>query len=207
MKTMQKKISGFNLVELAIVLVIIGLMMSTFLTPLTVQKDVKDYEKVKTDFAIIKESLYGYAILNGKLPCPDTNQDGLEDTCSTGYSLGDLPWSTLGIEKNDPWNRTYKYGVSENFSSTINLSNYTGNINIYSDSGLSKKVGSNVPAVIYSLGKNGATSPPTSNEEQKNTDGDASFVSHELTPTFDDALVWISANVLFNRMVSAQKLP
>jgi hypothetical protein len=33
------------------------------------------------------------------------------------------------------------------------------------------------------------------------------FVSHNPTPTFDDLVIWISPNVLINRMVSAGKLP
>lgn len=69
-----------------------------------------------------------------------------------------------------------------------------------------------VPVVIFSTGKNGA-SGGTGADESENLDGDRFFVSH--TPTaasyangeFDDLTVWISNQVLLNRMVSAGKLP
>lgn len=69
-----------------------------------------------------------------------------------------------------------------------------------------------VPVVIFSTGKNGA-SGGTGTDESENLDGDRFFVSH--TPTassttngeFDDLVVWISNQVLLNRMVAAGKLP
>jgi hypothetical protein len=67
-----------------------------------------------------------------------------------------------------------------------------------------------VPLVIFSTGKNGAVLPPVSLDEQENIDGDKDFVSHEFTSAaggFDDFVVWISTNVLMNRMVSVGRLP
>jgi hypothetical protein len=81
----------------------------------------------------------------------------------------------------------------------------------------------NVPAMILSYGKNGygainsATNTqnpaPTSADEVENTNGDPKFVSRSQTDVgsaageFDDIVVWLSSNVLFNRMVAASKLP
>jgi hypothetical protein len=44
-------------------------------------------------------------------------------------------------------------------------------------------------------------------DEADNSDGDVSFVYKSTTPTFDDLVVWISPNVLINRMVAAGRLP
>jgi len=63
------------------------------------------------------------------------------------------------------------------------------------------------PALIFSLGQNGAIIPPAGADEIINTNDDKVFVSHVITPTFDDMVVWISPNILFNRMVAAGKLP
>ncbi|MEI7457489.1 MAG: prepilin-type N-terminal cleavage/methylation domain-containing protein [Nitrosomonadales bacterium] len=71
-----------------------------------------------------------------------------------------------------------------------------------------------VPAVIYSTGKNGAAYS-TGIDEAANLDGNTIFVSHNITfakdnPTngeFDDQVIWLSPNILFNRMVQAGKLP
>lgn len=218
---MNKKYkSGFTLVEVAIVLVIVGLLVSAFLAPLSAQRDLKDYSQVRTDLAQIQEALYGFAVANGRLPCPDTTgNDGLEDACvgitnatSTG---GNLPWATLGVQANDPWGRTYQYRVNDAFGKTFTLSTTgsgAGILKVYTDSALGTSVADNVPAVIYSSGKNGAVQPPISADELENrvtagTKFDANFVSHDFSPTFDDVVVWVSPNILFNRMVAAGKLP
>lgn len=71
-----------------------------------------------------------------------------------------------------------------------------------------------MPAVIYSTGKNGAAYS-TGIDEAANLDGNTIFVSHNVifskdNPTngeFDDQVIWLSPNILFNRMVQAGKLP
>ncbi len=209
---------GFTLIEIAIVLVIIGLLISTLLAPLNAQLDIKNYNQVRTDLEQIKEALYGYAIVNGSLPCPDTNGDGISDACSSVFAsastAGNLPWVTLGVQRMDPWNNPYQYRVNNAFGTLFTLSTTgtgAGILRVYTDSTLATTVANNVPSVIYSSGKNGATQPPVSADELENTTTgvkfDANFVSHNLSPTFDDVVVWISPNVLFNRMVAAGKLP
>jgi type II secretory pathway pseudopilin PulG len=65
-------------------------------------------------------------------------------------------------------------------------------------------------AVIYSIGKNSAAAGA---DEAANLNGDRVFVSHEARPAgasggeFDDLVVWLSANILYNRMVAAGSLP
>jgi len=76
----------------------------------------------------------------------------------------------------------------------------------------------NVPSVVISHGKNGAgaytqqgTQLPVSSDadEQENSDGSAdnNYVSKAPTPSFDDHILWLSQNILLNRMVTAGKLP
>lgn len=92
-----------------------------------------------------------------------------------------------------------------------------GDITIRIASG-STMVASNIPAAIISHGKNGMGAytqqgtqlPSSSNaDEQENSDGNtnSNYVSHTPTQTFDDLVVWISPNILINRMVTAGKLP
>ncbi|MEO8331545.1 MAG: type II secretion system protein [Gallionella sp.] len=79
-------------------------------------------------------------------------------------------------------------------------------------------VTANVPAIIISHGKNGAgayTRQGTqlavgSNLDEKdnsNGAGDSKYVSHAQTSGFDDLVDWITPNILYNRMVTAGKLP
>jgi prepilin-type N-terminal cleavage/methylation domain-containing protein len=65
------------------------------------------------------------------------------------------------------------------------------------------------PAVLYSRGRNGRTAGPVGIHEQENADGDVVFVAHEPRPAgapggeYDDLVIWISPNVLYNRLISA----
>lgn len=66
-------------------------------------------------------------------------------------------------------------------------------------------------AVIYSLGKNSGTDGSSADEThnpnpQATIAADPAFVSAAPGPAFDDQLVWLSANTIFNRLVTAGKL-
>lgn len=66
-------------------------------------------------------------------------------------------------------------------------------------------------AVILSRGKNGGIAP-SSTDETANGNTDRLFVSHTPTPAssgneFDDLVTWLSPNILYNRMISAGRLP
>lgn len=120
--------SGFTLIELAIVIVIVGIIISIMATvlPSLIQSG-----KIKKTQAILEKmdySLEGYIVANGRCPCPDTDGDGIEnripgaspptdDTCSS--YVGDIPFVTLGLSSgNDVWGNRLKYGVYEDFIRT-----------------------------------------------------------------------------------------
>jgi len=70
----------------------------------------------------------------------------------------------------------------------------------------------NAVAVIFSTGKNGSVAA-TGADELANSGANRTFVSHTQSPIgaaqgeFDDVVTWISPNILFNRMISAGRLP
>lgn len=77
---------------------------------------------------------------------------------------------------------------------------------------------SGVPVVIYSTGKNGSYGGTGIDEKENSNPNslppyDRLFISHTPAPSssangeFDDIVIWISPNILINRMVSAGKLP
>jgi hypothetical protein len=74
------------------------------------------------------------------------------------------------------------------------------------------KLTDKIPALVYSLGKNGGYGG-TGLDEAANLDGNRVFVSHAPAPAaatngeYDDLMIWLSPNILFNRMVAAGKLP
>ncbi len=70
-----------------------------------------------------------------------------------------------------------------------------------------------VVAVLFSTGKNGATSGGAGADEAANQNSDAIFVFHPPTPVgsangeFDDQMTWITYGELYGRMIAAGVLP
>lgn len=68
----------------------------------------------------------------------------------------------------------------------------------------------NAVAVVFSRGKNGGVAP-SSADEQANGNADRLFVSHTPTPAganeFDDLVIWLSPNILYNRLITVGRLP
>lgn len=242
--------NGFTLVEMAIVLMIVGLLLGGMLVPLSAQMEQRNNSDTQKAMADIKEAIIGYAMSTGQLPCPadpsavtgvTANAGISRATCTTAAdSTGVLPWATLGVNETDAWGNRYTYRVTSDFADAINPVAHVdggctpsptptqasfalcsvGNLNVLSAAPptANTTIAGSVPAVIISHGKNaaGAYTPQgtqlavgSNADEQENSDGstDNNYVSHTPTPTFDDLVVWISPNILMNRMVTAGKLP
>lgn len=164
-------IKGFTLVELAIVLVIVGLLLGGLIVPITAQMDMKNYSDEKKSMEDINSALFGYAMSNGYLPCPAISfSNGAENrtgtTCTGNSRVGYLPWATLGLHKLDSWGHIYKYSVTlayadSNPANKISLSPLTpGDITIKTRDTLGNltvlTTGSLSPAAVISMGKNSA---------------------------------------------------
>ncbi|OGS96799.1 MAG: prepilin-type N-terminal cleavage/methylation domain-containing protein [Gallionellales bacterium RBG_16_56_9] len=210
---------GFSLVEMAIVLLIVALLLGGLLPTLSSQIEQQRRGEARKQMDEIVQTLLGYAASQQppRLPCPanpaiatGSANAGIADCTITS---GVVPWVTLGTSETDAWGRRFSYSVSSTFTTSFTLTS-TGTINIKNKTGGSN-IAEDVPAAIISHGPNGrgaytpagtqiATSSDT--DEDNNSNG-APFVSHDLTPTFDDLVIWLSPHTLFNRMVAAGKLP
>lgn len=213
---------GFTLLEMAVVMVVLGLILGGILVPLSTQMEKQDRDETKNILEEIQEALIGYAMANGRLPCPDTDGDGIIDMAGTCTNVqGTIPWVDLGLGKNDALGRPFTYRVTGSFADNTDGTGCgiatpgmsfelcsVADINIL-DSATGNPVANQIPAIVIAHGKNWATT--TSADENENSDTDTIFVdrrpSLNAPPTFDDQVIWISPNVLKNRLVSAGRLP
>lgn len=215
---------GFSLIEMAVVLIIFGLLISGLLTPLSAQRDVKSYSEARDNLEKIRDAVYGYAIINGKLPCPTTTADPAninyghgDATCPlTVNPPGVLPWKDLGVPEvdswgiqrsvsTDPWSGYWIYRVDPAFTSNFSLTTTTsGNIDVHKSDDTSLTVpAERAVAVICTTGKD-----RVANSGNGTFESVAPVYEDDVqSPVFDDMCIWITRPSLFNRMVTAGKLP
>ena len=208
--------AGFSLVEMSIVLVIVALLLAGLLPTVSSQIEQARRNETLKYMNEVRDALMGYAIANKHLPCPDSNGDGTaEATCTTAASqIGTLPYNDLGVAAKDAYGNVLVYAVTKTFADSatpFTLSN-VGTIQICTTatpappcSGTTALTQTAIAAIV-SRGANWATANST--DETENNNGDLYFVSHDLVQNgYDDLVVWLSPNTLFNRMVAAVKLP
>jgi len=247
-----KRLHGFTLTELAIVLLIVALLIGGMMLPLAAQDDIRRTQDTQKVLAEAREALFGLAVATGRLPCPATNvSNGLESfavggsqangNCSNFYD-GFLPAAQLGLSPTDQngllldgWGQPIRYAVWSGTiyatsnpltrtdgikSATMTLVAATTLLSVCAtatgitgvDCGAAPSLTSRAPVLLFSMGKNGA-SGAAGVDEAANTNGNIVFVSHDPAPAgaangeFDDLVIWLSPNILFNRMVAAGKLP
>jgi len=82
---------------MAVVIVIVGLLLGGLLMPMSMQIENYNRHETKKTMDSIKEALIGFALTNGRLPCPDFDGDGVEDR-SAPPAPSD--WDTLDTSPN-----------------------------------------------------------------------------------------------------------
>lgn len=199
---------GFSLIEVAIALVITGLLLGGLMTPLATQMDSSRRNETRQTQAAVLEAIYGYALVTGNLPCPDTDNDGLENRAGNACVApgGTLPWATLAIGNGDGWGRNFIYRVSANFADTNDGTGCdtptpgvsfslcsTGDIQVQ-DAAAGGMVANGVPAIVVSQGN----SLGVAADETENSDNDSVFVARTYTADYDDMVVWLVPGILYN---------
>ncbi|MHB1188208.1 prepilin-type N-terminal cleavage/methylation domain-containing protein [Thiobacillus sp.] len=230
---------GFTLIEMAIVLVIITILIGGLAMPLSAQIQARRIGETRKSLEAIHDSLIGYAmshtivvagVTRHYLPCPDTNNDGLEETRDVSGNCpsarGGLPWITLGVKGDDAWGNRYTYaadlGYTNNLTGFISTPMATpATLDIFSSAACAApEVMPDVPAVVVSHGPQGRGAlnmsggtplAPASVEPDERQNLNVAigslpcasltkFVSHTPTDNFDDLVVWLSSSELFNRV-------
>lgn len=236
MKTRPMKENlGFTLVEMAISLVIVGLLLGGMVLPLHTLQEQTTFSETRQKLGEIREALVGYGMSHGYLPCPAVSEsNGAEDrdvaTGACNKRVGFLPWAELGFQKLDSWGHLYRYSVSPAFSNSITKVSLTstGDITVVARdvNGATSNI-SNIPAVVVAHGNSAPwayqddgtliTDTSLTNVDEDvngNTAAGTTFYTRDITKNtgstggeFDDIVVWIPTSLYLNRMISAGQLP
>lgn len=172
-KTGFSSVSGFSLLEMAVVLLIVSALLGGLLLSLSTTRDLNNRNAAQSQLDLMIDSLHGFAQANGRLPCPATAaSNGAEAPLGGGNCTqphGFVPAATLGLsgEVNtdslleDPWGNPYRYSVSTangNAFTTVNGMRTAGiaalapNLRVCDSAACTTVIATGVPAVLLSMG-------------------------------------------------------
>jgi len=227
--------AGFSLIELAIVLVILGMIAGMSLPLLTAHITRTAFHKTRSNQEYVVNALAAFMEKNKRFPCPGEPQKegakfGLaQESCFMEKAKGIIPFKTLGISEvyaHDGFKRLMTYVVEPDLTKRhrSHQEEVSGSIIIQNEEGFPvipapKKTEKNpnyIAFVLISHGESGGGAylgkgkigkiTHSSMSAHKQENSDDNFVFVESSLT-DDLLRWESRNQFFQYYVREEKSP
>jgi prepilin-type N-terminal cleavage/methylation domain-containing protein len=199
---------GFSLIEIAIVMVIIGVLAGggvSLVVTLTKRKariETIDYLKQA------QGALISFADINGRLPWADTSGDGAENS---GASSGNFPYQTLKLRPTDPHKRELRYELNPNLGTNLTTScsalrsGLSGGPDVVDADGSAASFP--IAAILVSAGTMDADSDGNvfddidfGTHQGDNTDGNPNYIRHPSLDNFDDLIVYLGEHELYGKI-------
>jgi prepilin-type N-terminal cleavage/methylation domain-containing protein len=212
---MQRE-KGFTLIEVAIVMIIIGLVMGGGMSIMRTLTDRKFRNESIDYLNNAKKAVITFSEINGRLPFADTDSpvDGIQNANAT---RGTLPYLDIGVKPSDAYKRPLAYEVNAglitsgsvipNMVTSCNalIAGLSGRPQVLdADAGAGSVL--SVAAVIVSAGPMNADGAggigcfDAITGLGNNTSGAPNYIRNPPNPTFDDLVVYLSANELYGAM-------
>lgn len=199
------KQDGFSLIEISIVLAIVGIIAVGALLSYSEQRTHVLWMEADDRLGLVKSSLLSFAKTNKYLPCPDTDDDGVEDRSSGACSAhnGGVPFKDLQLSEadvSDSWGNKILYAVNQDSTSSASINDCPLNSACFFNkdeppqfdlttlpvpgdpgtnnlriSSASGVLGDNLIAVLVAFNENGAITSGLSAAEAENRDNDLNF--------------------------------
>lgn len=198
---------GFTLMEVALVMVIVGLLAGAGVSLMGMLTERKARNAARDYLQQCLSSLTGFAQINGRLPWADTDvpPDGQENL---NAASGTLPFITLGAEPADAFKRPPKYAVNSGLG--INRST-TCSVLQAGLSGAPRIVDGDGPASAFSVAAVVVSAGPSDADDDgdvfdalsggthqgDNTDGIPNYLRYPPNDDFDDLAAFLNAYALY----------
>jgi prepilin-type N-terminal cleavage/methylation domain-containing protein len=205
---------GFTLIEIAIALVIVGLLAGGGVSLMGALSERRTRNEALDYLNEAKASLVNFAKINGRLPWADANGDGIADA---NTSRGTFPFQTLGARPADSQGRRLRYEINNQLggnlanSCSVLQAGLIGSPLVVDFSG--PPASFPVAAVLVSAGPidadgNGDAfdSVNAGAYSGNNTSGSPNYIRFPPTATFDDLVVYLDRYTLYGEMCGNPQL-
>jgi prepilin-type N-terminal cleavage/methylation domain-containing protein len=207
MHMMVKQIDnkGFTLIEIAIVMVIIGLLAGGAVPLMSVLSERKTRTETLDYLIEARAALVNFAKINGRLPWADTTGDGVADA---NQNTGTLPFQTLGIRPADPQRRPLGYALNNSLGTDLSTSCFAlraglgGAPRVVDFDGTPASF--SVAAVLISAGSKDADrngnvfdAVNAGGYIGNNANGNPNYIRYPSVTNFDDMVVYLDGVTLF----------
>lgn len=222
-------------VVLFIIVLLLGSILVPLTTQVE-QKQISDTQKTLDEirealigYAVANGNLPCPDTVDGDGAENVTVATGICATIAGGIAAGRLPYTDLGLGNSDLWGNRYTYVVNAAYAQRSPAALFTllptlgTSVRVCTTQACTTTLSTTAVFAVISHGKNGAgainfltnvaNTASASADEQDNYGADADVVSRPpisggpASNEFDDIVIWLSRYTLFNRMVSAGKLP